>query len=132
MIAPTKSNQFETDSIYEAAALVATGHRPRQIRNTSSKYKIIVFDDSPKLRNSLSDFYNNPQLASFNGMGVNVLSIDENRVCIREEDVSIKKRLEKEGFETIPVKLRHCELMGGALHCTTLDVNRDEEYKSYF
>ena len=37
---------------------------------------------------------NQLQLASFNGMGINVLSIDENTVCVRKEDTFIKNKLE--------------------------------------
>lgn len=73
-----------------------------------------------------------PQLASFLGMGVNVLSLDENTVCIRQENPSLKDTLESYGFRVIPVQLRHSELFGGCMHCVTLDVNRQEELQNYF
>ena len=72
------------------------------------------------------------QLASFEGMGINVLSLDENTVCVKEDDKYVKKALEREGFSVVPIKMRHCELMGGGLHCVTLDVNRDETLQNYW
>ncbi len=72
-----------------------------------------------------------PQLASFTGMAVNVLSLDEKTVCIREH-AELKKLLEKNGFDVIPIQLRHRELLGGSLHCVTLDVCREEILKDYF
>ena len=72
------------------------------------------------------------QIASFEGMGVNVLSLDENTVCVREDDMIIREKLRKNGFDVIPVRLRHCELFGGGLHCITLDVSRDEDQESYW
>lgn len=73
-----------------------------------------------------------PQLASFVGMGVNVLSLDENTVCIRDEDVMLREILEENGFTVVPIKLRHCELFGGGIHCATLDVRRDEKLEDYW
>ena len=72
------------------------------------------------------------QLASFSGMAINVLSIDEKTICVRAEDKKLHSVLEKEGFELIKIQLRHCELFGGGLHCSTLDVNRDESMKDYW
>jgi arginine deiminase len=71
------------------------------------------------------------RLASYTGMGINVLSIDENTVCVRKEDEHIQKLLDKQGFNIVPIQLRHCQIFGGGLHCVTLDVNREESYASY-
>jgi glycine amidinotransferase len=62
------------------------------------------------------------RLASYTGMGINVLSIDEN---------TVQKLLDKQGFNIVPIQLRHCQIFGGGLHCVTLDVNREESYASY-
>ncbi|MFA6217762.1 MAG: hypothetical protein WDL87_08965 [Candidatus Omnitrophota bacterium] len=75
---------------------------------------------------------NHQQIASFSGMSINVLSIDENTVCVRTEDQLLQKKLEKEKFTVIPIQMRHCELFGGGLHCITLDVARDESLESYW
>lgn len=74
---------------------------------------------------------NHLQLASFLGMVVNVLSIDENTVCVNKKHVKLIKLLESEGFEVIPVQLRHSELFGGGLHCVSLDVRREEKIEDY-
>jgi glycine amidinotransferase len=72
------------------------------------------------------------QLASFNGMSINVLSINKNTVCVRTVDQLLRNRLEKAGFTVIPVQMRHCELFGGGLHCISLDVNRDESLAKHW
>ncbi len=72
------------------------------------------------------------QMATNVGMSVNVLSLDEKRVLIRNNANLTIKALEKAGFEPIPFQLRHSELFGGGLHCSTVDVRRDEKLEDYF
>jgi glycine amidinotransferase len=94
------------------------------------KWKTIIgYDGKGKTFNYPDDHF---QLASFEGIGINVLSIDEKTVCVRTEDEIIQNRLKKEGFDVIPIQLRHCELFGGGLHCVTLDVNREELLEDYW
>jgi len=93
------------------------------------KWKIIEAPDENKKFRYQKDHL---QLASFAGMSVNVLSLDEKTICIRDEDRSLGDLLEKNKFNVVPVKLRHCELFGGGLHCATLDVRRDEKKANYW
>jgi len=72
------------------------------------------------------------QMATNVGMSVNVLSLDEKRILIRDTALLTIKALEGAGFEPIPFKLRHSELFGGGIHCSTVDVRRKETLENYF
>jgi glycine amidinotransferase len=71
------------------------------------------------------------QLASSRGMDINVLSIDENTVVINKRAIGVKKVLEANGFNVIEVQLDHGEIFAGGIHCSTLDLVRDDEFISY-
>lgn len=72
------------------------------------------------------------QMATDVGMSVNVLSLDEKRILIRDNASLTIRALERAGFEPIPFRLRHSELFGGGLHCSTVDVRRNEVKENYF
>lgn len=72
------------------------------------------------------------QMASSVGMSVNVLSIDAKKILIRDNASLTIEALYKAGFEPIPVRIRHCELFGGGIHCSTIDVRREENLENYF
>jgi glycine amidinotransferase len=71
------------------------------------------------------------RLASSRGMDVNVLSVDENTVLVTDRAVGVADILDKNGFTVIPVKLEHGEIFAGGIHCSTLDLVRDDQYISY-
>lgn len=71
------------------------------------------------------------RLASSRGMDVNVLSVDENTVLVTDRAVGVADILDKNGFNVIPVKLEHGEIFAGGIHCSTLDLVREDEYISY-
>jgi glycine amidinotransferase len=71
------------------------------------------------------------RLASSRGMDVNVLSIDENTVITTDRAHGVNDLLDKHGFEVIPVKLEHGEIFAGGIHCSTLDLVREDQYISY-
>ena len=71
------------------------------------------------------------QLATSVGMSVNVLSLDESRLLIRDSATLTIRALERAGFTPIPVRLRHNELFGGGLHCATVDVRRRDSPDGY-
>lgn len=79
------------------------------------------------------DNYNTPfvQLCSYRGMDMNVLSVDENTVLVNDDARHTISVLEKNGFTVVPVQLRHCELFGGGIHCSTLDTVREDEFIDY-
>jgi glycine amidinotransferase len=90
---------------------------------------IIVPDEHIELKHD-----NQPQLASSN-INVNVLSINEKQVLVFDHEgtkhTPMTKALEQNGFEAIPVRLRHSRMFGGGLHCATLDLYRDGSLESY-
>ena len=71
------------------------------------------------------------RIASSAGMDINVLSVDENTVVVSERAVGVIRALEKNGFDVIPVKLDLGEVFGGGIHCSTLDIYREDEYIDY-
>ena len=71
------------------------------------------------------------QLASSRGMDVNVLSLDEKTVLVNEKAINVTRVLEANGFHVAQVKLENCEVFGGGIHCSTLDLVRDDEYVDY-
>jgi len=95
-------------------------------------WKCISVDKGVK-REKDYDTYNTPfvQLSSYRGMDMNVLSLDENTVLVNEDAQSTIEALEEENFKVIPIRLRHCELFGGGIHCSTLDTVREDEFVDY-
>lgn len=65
-------------------------------------------------------------------VGMNVLSVDPETVVVDERQTNLIKMLEKRGFETIPVRMRHIYTQGGGLHCATLDTVRESKLENYF
>jgi glycine amidinotransferase len=65
-------------------------------------------------------------------ISVNVLSLDERRVVVEKNQVSLQKALRDWGFEPIPCPFLSYAVFGGAFHCATLDVRRRGELLSYF
>lgn len=63
--------------------------------------------------------------------GLNVLSIDEETVLVHDRQKSLIGRLEQHGFTVVPIRMRHCYTMLGALHCTTLDLVRESSLEDY-
>jgi glycine amidinotransferase len=71
------------------------------------------------------------RLASSRGMDVNVLSVDENTVLVSDRAIGVADILDKNGFTVVPIKLEHGEIFAGGIHCSTLDLVREDEYVSY-
>jgi len=69
----------------------------------------------------------NLRLASDEGMSVNILSIDKKTVIVQEDALGTIEVLEENGFEVIPVQLRHSHIFAGSLHCSSLDIQRIKE-----
>lgn len=64
-------------------------------------------------------------------IGMNVLSLSEKLVAVEERQLPLIKQLESNGFDVLPVKLRHCRTLSGGPHCVTLDTVRHDEYGDY-
>lgn len=65
-------------------------------------------------------------LASSRGMDINVLSLDRDKILIQDDANRTIDLLGKHGFTPIPIKFRHGEIFAGGIHCSTLDLDREE------
>ncbi|MCI0597704.1 amidinotransferase [Candidatus Parcubacteria bacterium] len=63
---------------------------------------------------------------------LNMLSIDEKRIIVEEQETPLIEALKKWGFEPIPIPFRNFYPFGGSVHCATLDVRRKGRLESYF
>jgi N-dimethylarginine dimethylaminohydrolase len=64
-------------------------------------------------------------------IGMNVVSLDEKTVIVEQNQKPLMKQLESNGFDIMPVKLRHSRTLSGGPHCVTLDTVREDEYADY-
>ena len=65
-------------------------------------------------------------------VGMNVLSLDPQTVLVDERQTSLMKVLDARGMTPVPARLRHPYIMGGGLHCMTLDTVRLGGCQRYF
>ena len=65
------------------------------------------------------------------GTGMNFLSVDTEHIIVDEIQAPLMRLLEKHGITPIPIPFRHSYLMGGGIHCSTLDTVRDSKLESY-
>jgi glycine amidinotransferase len=70
-----------------------------------------------------NSFGGRPVLASAY-LGMNVLSIDEEKILVEENEKELITDLEDAGFTPIPCRWRHGRLIAGSFHCMTLDIRR--------
>lgn len=66
-----------------------------------------------------------PQLATYEGININVLSISPDKIIIQDNAYRVIDALTKYNFNIIPIKFRHGVIFGGGIHCSTLDLERD-------
>lgn len=71
-----------------------------------------------------------PQLAS-QTIGINVLSLDGDRIMVQDIQGPLIRDLEKAGFTPVPIRWRHGRSLGGGFHCVTLDMRRTGGLESY-
>jgi glycine amidinotransferase/scyllo-inosamine-4-phosphate amidinotransferase 1 len=64
-------------------------------------------------------------------LGMNVLSLSSTLVAVESRQTTLIKQLEQNGFDVMPVQMRHCRTLSGGPHCVTLDTVRDDEYGDY-
>jgi glycine amidinotransferase len=65
-------------------------------------------------------------------ISMNTFTISPNTICAEEKETAFCEQLDKLGMEVIPIPYEDVVPFGGALHCTTLDVNRDGKLEDYF
>lgn len=56
---------------------------------------------------------------------VNLVSINENLVCLEDNQIELKRLLEKYKIDSIDLPGRHMINLGGGFHCVSLDLDRD-------
>ena len=96
------------------------------------KWSYLVPEDikiSPRVKPGMTSL--DLQLASSRGMDINIISLDESTVVVNELALNVIELLENNNFEVIPVQLDHSEIFGGGVHCSTLDLLREDEYIDY-
>ncbi len=59
------------------------------------------------------------------------LTVKEKRIIIQDNAYNNIKKLEKLGFEPIPIRFSQGRLFSGGIHCCTVDVRRNETMESY-
>jgi N-dimethylarginine dimethylaminohydrolase len=64
-------------------------------------------------------------------LGMNVLSINSNLVAVEKSQTPLIRQLEANGFDVMPVQMRHCRTLSGGPHCATLDTIREDNYDDY-
>ena len=65
-------------------------------------------------------------------ISMNVLMLDEQRVCVEAQEEPLITAFKRWGFDPIPVPLRSFNTFGGGFHCCTLDVRRRGHLQAYF
>lgn len=68
-------------------------------------------------------FYEYPYASKW--IGMNMLSIDPKTVIVDKQQYTLIEDLERAGFTTIPLQMRHARTLGGGFHCVTLDLIRE-------
>lgn len=73
-----------------------------------------------------------PLYFSSKWLSVNVLSLDEERILVEEQEKPLIGFLKEHGFKPIPVPFQNFMSLGGAFHCATCDIRRRGTLQSYF
>ncbi len=109
--------------------LVRRGVRLELLPPALQKWDVIWYDDIDVPTEMEVDGV--PLLAS-QSIGMNVLSLDPERVIVQDIQVPLMQKLEEAGFTPIPCRWRHGRRMGGGFHCVTLDIRRQSSPETYF
>jgi glycine amidinotransferase/scyllo-inosamine-4-phosphate amidinotransferase 1 len=64
-------------------------------------------------------------------LGMNILSLSDKLIAVEERQTNLIKQLEANGFDIMPVRMRHCRTLSGGPHCATLDTVRDDTYEDF-
>ncbi len=94
-----------------------------------AKWDKIFFDDLAELASPASDGSHLLPCSPY--IGLNVLSISPQLVCVSRSETGLMKVLERRGITCIPLPMRHARLLSGGFHCATLDLLRDGTLENY-
>ena len=64
-------------------------------------------------------------------ISMNILSVDEKRVVVEEQETELIAFMKNWGIEPIPCAFRHFQTLGGSFHCATLDMRRTTAPKHF-
>jgi glycine amidinotransferase len=73
-----------------------------------------------------------PGYLSFLWLSMNVLSLDEKRVIVEENETPLIEAMQSWGLEPVPCPFRENYRFGGSFHCATVDIRRRGGLQSYF
>lgn len=65
-------------------------------------------------------------------IGLNFLSVSPELIICDENQIELRKTLDKHGIETIGLPMRQARTLSGGFHCVTLDTKREGTLDSYF
>jgi glycine amidinotransferase len=65
-------------------------------------------------------------------ISMNTFSLGPNTICVEAHETAYMEQLDKLGIEVVPIPYEAVIPFGGALHCTTLDINREGTLEDYF
>lgn len=65
-------------------------------------------------------------------ISINTFMLDEKRIFVEAAEEPLIRKLKDWGLEPIPVPYHMTPILGGAFHCSTLDIRRRGGLKSYF
>lgn len=86
----------------------------------------VIVSNEKKLNKQIYDqsFLTGPELATWEGMDINLLSISTDTVVIQDTFERAGDMLAKYNFNVISIPFRHSTIFGGGVHCSTLDIKR--------
>lgn len=133
-ILPLSAETFLVNS-----ARVNEGNLPKILKTKN----LLYFDDVAEIPTEEFDFHNDYRIPAASKLrtlgfetnlsemsspwaGLNVLSYDDHTVLVEENQVGLINFLETNGYDVIGIRLRHPFTFLGGLHCTTLDIARDD------
>lgn len=76
--------------------------------------------------------YDSALYFSSDWLSINILSVDDRKVIVEENEQPLIDLLKKHGFEPIPIPFRNFYPFGGSVHCATADIRRRGKLESYF
>lgn len=65
-------------------------------------------------------------------VSMNTLSINPSTICVEQREKAYCDQLDSLGLEVLPIAYDRVIPLGGALHCTTLDIYREGSCEDYF
>lgn len=95
-----------------------------QLPDKFKKFKYVIPEEF-QVREQKNKTNLDIQLCSSLGMDINVLSVNHNTILVNKEAIGTIKALERNNFNVVPIQLENCEIFGGGIHCSTLDIERE-------